>query len=73
MPRNRAAFFDFIGMRLFTGKLGAGQVQRPDAILDLWRIGARRIINGRDRAELVAGYGRTFHAALGALGERAEM
>lgn len=26
--------------------------------------GARRIINGLDRAELIAGYGRLFHAAL---------
>lgn len=59
------------GMRLgrFTGRklddyFAAGKTDR---------IGARRIINGRDRAELVAGYGRTFHAALGALGERAEM
>lgn len=45
MTRNRAAFFDFIRMRLFKGKLGAGQVQRPDAILDLWRartLGGRR-------------------------------
>ena len=36
-------------------------------------IGARQIINGNDRAELVAGYGRIFHAALGALGKRAEI
>ena len=36
-------------------------------------VGARRIINGNDRAELVAGYGRIFHAALGALGKRAEI
>lgn len=28
-------------------------------------VGARRIINGRDRAERVAGYGRAFLAALG--------
>ena len=29
-------------------------------------VGARAIINGKDRAELVAGYGRTFMAALAA-------
>lgn len=28
-------------------------------------VGARKIVNGRDRAELVAGYGRAFAAALG--------
>ncbi len=27
-------------------------------------VGARAIINGNDRAELIAGYGRSFHAAL---------
>lgn len=27
-------------------------------------VGARAIINGRDRAELIAGYGRSFHTAL---------
>jgi predicted chitinase len=44
MPRNRAAFFDFIRMRLFKGKLGAGQVEGLEAILDLWRA---RIPGGR--------------------------
>lgn len=29
-------------------------------------VGARAIINGRDRAELIAGYGRSFNAALSA-------
>ena len=28
-------------------------------------VGARRIVNGLDRAERIAGYGRTFLAALG--------
>lgn len=54
---------------LFTGMLrGAFTGQRledhfSDARAD-W-VGARRIVNGRDRAEKVAGYGRAFFAALG--------
>lgn len=45
---------------VFTGKKLADYFgpQRGD-----WR-GARRIINGLDKADLVAGYGREFHAAL---------
>ena len=54
---------------LFTDMLrGAFTGQRldnhfSDARAD-W-VGARRIVNGRDRAEKVAGYGRAFFAALG--------
>ncbi len=53
----------FVGMHrgVFTGRrladhFSAGRVD--------W-VGARRIINGLDRAERVAGYGRAFFAALG--------
>ena len=52
----------FIGMRTgaFTGRrLG----QYFSASKEDWT-GARRIINGRDRAELVAGYGRRYLAAI---------
>ena len=53
----------FVGMLhgAFTGRRLADHfsVGRAD-----W-VGARRIVNGLDRAERVAGYGRTFFAALG--------
>ena len=64
-----AVEFLFYGMEsgAFTGRSladcfsrdAAGRIRRDD-----W-IGARAIINGRDRAALVAGYGRAFLAALG--------
>ncbi|MGV8936016.1 MAG: hypothetical protein ACOH2J_02775 [Allorhizobium sp.] len=54
----------FVGMEqgLFTG-VRLGNVF--GATTEDW-VGARRIINGRDRADLVAGYGRAFFAALSA-------
>lgn len=52
----------FVGMfaGLFTGKMLADyfSLTRDD-----WT-GARRIINGTDRAALIAGYGRAYYAAL---------
>ena len=53
----------FIGMLrgAFTGRRLADHFSAGQAD---W-VGARRIVNGLDRAEKVAGYGRAFFAALG--------
>ncbi len=71
MEQDVAATILIEGMRLggFTGRRLDHYFSAEKAE---W-VGARRIINGNDRAELVAGYGRIFHAALGALGKRAEI
>lgn len=52
----------FVGMQqgLFTGVRLADAF---DATTEDW-VGARRIINGRDRAQTIAGYGRAFYTAL---------
>lgn len=53
MPRNRAAFLDFIRTRLIKGKIRAAQVEGLDAILDLWQV---RVPQGRpQRTCLCAG------------------
>ena len=53
----------FEGFRLgiWTGKK-ISQYTRPDGSVDF--VGARAIINGSDKAELIAGYGRAFETAL---------
>ncbi len=55
-----AILFEGMGRGLFTGKKLADYFH-PDTAD--W-VGARRIVNGQDRAEAIAGYARRFDAAL---------
>jgi hypothetical protein len=51
---------DGMGQGWFTGRANRHYLNGPTPDY----IGARRIINGTDRAQLIAGYARTFEAAL---------
>ena len=61
-----AILFEGMAQGSFTGKKLADYF---DGDREDW-VEARRIVNGTDRAALIAGYGRSFYAAIGHRPER---